>query len=326
MEQNFGLFFGLAIQMYQSRLGSDRAPFDRFMEGDDDALSAEQLRGLLTFINRGPGRSDDPVFLGIGQGNCVSCHGGAEFTDAAVSNLAAEGDAPELIELEEAPDLLEGHLVIGRATTFLDNGFSNIGVRSTAEDLGRGGMELGLPLSFVRQKLLGLAFAPELPRSCGRISEPACPADDRVSVDGAFKVPGLRNVELTGPYFHNGGQATLKQVIEFYDRQGDFTNDNIANVDRNLALVALEDNDEEPLIEFLLSLTDERVRNERGPFDHPQLFVPNGHPGDHTALTCAMGMQSCDGLLEIPPVGRNGRPSARLEPLGTFLGLEHLAE
>jgi len=185
MEQNFGLFFGLAIQMYQSRLGSDRAPFDRFMEGDDDALSAEQLRGLLTFINRGPGRSDDPVFLGIGQGNCVSCHGGAEFTDAAVSNLAAEGDAPELIELEEAPDLLEGHLVIGRATTFLDNGFSNIGVRSTAEDLGRGGMELGLPLSFVRQKLLGLAFAPELPRSCGRIGEPACPADDRVSVDGA---------------------------------------------------------------------------------------------------------------------------------------------
>ncbi|TMB24359.1 MAG: hypothetical protein E6J71_01470 [Deltaproteobacteria bacterium] len=109
-------------------------------------------------------------------------------------------------------------------------------------------------------------------------------------------------------------------------RQGDFTNDNIANVDRNLALVALEDNDEEPLIEFLLSLTDERVRNERGPFDHPQLFVPNGHPGDHTALTCAMGMQSCDGFLEIPPVGRNGRPSARLEPLGTFLGLEHLAE
>src|SRR5439155_24801760 len=46
MEQNFGLFFGLAIQMYQSRLGSDRAPFDRFMEGDDDALSAEQLRAF----------------------------------------------------------------------------------------------------------------------------------------------------------------------------------------------------------------------------------------------------------------------------------------
>ena len=27
-------------------------------------------------------------------------------------------------------------------------------------------------------------------------------------------------------------------------------------------------------------LTDERVRFKRAPFDHPQIFVPNGHPGD----------------------------------------------
>ena len=44
---------------------------------------------------------------------------------------------------------------------------------------------------------------------------------DRDAVDGAFKVPSLRNIELTGPYFHNGGSATLEQVIEFYNRGGD---------------------------------------------------------------------------------------------------------
>lgn len=33
------------------------------------------------------------------------------------------------------------------------------------------------------------------------------------------------------------------------------------------------------LVAFLKSLTDERVRIAAGPFDHPQIFVPNGHPG-----------------------------------------------
>ena len=42
----------------------------------------------------------------------------------------------------------------------------------------------------------------------------------RVAVDGSFKVPTLRNVELTGPYFHNGGYATLEQVVDFYSRGG----------------------------------------------------------------------------------------------------------
>jgi hypothetical protein len=41
----------------------------------------------------------------------------------------------------------------------------------------------------------------------------------------AKKTPGLRNAALTAPYFHNfrnGGQSTLEQVVEFYDRGGDF--------------------------------------------------------------------------------------------------------
>ena len=33
---------------------------------------------------------------------------------------------------------------------------------------------------------------------------------------GAFKVPTLRNVALTAPYFHNGRFATLREVVDFY--------------------------------------------------------------------------------------------------------------
>ena len=42
------------------------------------------------------------------------------------------------------------------------------------------------------------------------------------NVQGLFKTPGLRNIEFTGPYQHNGGQSTLEQVIDFYARGGDF--------------------------------------------------------------------------------------------------------
>ena len=38
----------------------------------------------------------------------------------------------------------------------------------------------------------------------------------RTSLCGLFKVPTLRNVALTAPYFHNGALATLHEVLQFY--------------------------------------------------------------------------------------------------------------
>lgn len=35
--------------------------------------------------------------------------------------------------------------------------------------------------------------------------------------EGRFKVPSLRNIELTAPYMHDGRFATLEEVVEFYD-------------------------------------------------------------------------------------------------------------
>jgi hypothetical protein len=48
------------------------------------------------------------------------------------------------------------------------------------------------------------------------------PVANRVLRNGAFKAPSLRNVELTGPYFHTGSYLTLRQVVDFYLRGGDF--------------------------------------------------------------------------------------------------------
>ena len=42
---------------------------------------------------------------------------------------------------------------------------------------------------------------------------------DRRELCGAFKVPTLRNVAVTAPYFHNGQFQTLKEVVAFYVRR-----------------------------------------------------------------------------------------------------------
>ena len=42
---------------------------------------------------------------------------------------------------------------------------------------------------------------------------------DRRDLCGAFKVPTLRNVARTAPYFHNGGFETLREAVDFYARR-----------------------------------------------------------------------------------------------------------
>jgi cytochrome c peroxidase len=43
--------------------------------------------------------------------------------------------------------------------------------------------------------------------------------DTHPELCGAFKVPSLRNVALTAPYFHNGKFNTLRDVVSFYVRR-----------------------------------------------------------------------------------------------------------
>ena len=121
------------------------------------------------------------------------------------------------------------------------------------------------------------------------------PVVNRVNRMGSFKAPTLRNVELTGPYFHNGGNLTLRQQLDFYLRGGNFPITNSAHRDFLIMNLNIEDealggvdpvtgqpafteaqkeHAKASLIDFLLELTDERVRFARAPFDHPELFVP----------------------------------------------------
>lgn len=69
------------------------------------------------------------------------------------------------------------------------------------------------------------------------------------------------------------------------------------------------------LVEFLRSLTDDRAKYERAPFDHPELFVPDGRPGDEHGVVDRGDGCATDALTTLAAVGRQGRTS----PLRGFL-------
>ncbi len=142
-----------------------------------------------------------------------------------------------------------------------------------------------------------------------------------MATKAAFKIPTLRNVELTGPYMHNGSMATLEQVVQFYSRFGNFVNNNQHAFMSSISLVGEQTplgsdtsfaKNRDDLIAFLKTFTDERVRYERAPFDHPEVKVPNGHPGDQQGVTAGNPIDTnlaTDDLLVIPAVGANGSVS-----------------
>lgn len=68
-----------------------------------------------------------------------------------------------------------------------------------------------------------------------------------------FKVPSLRNIELTAPYMHDGSFQTLVEVIEHYD-SGGHSHFNQSALVRPLELSSQEKDD---LLAFLHSLTDQ---------------------------------------------------------------------
>jgi len=146
------------------------------------------------------------------------------------------------------------------------------------------------------------------------------PNPNRIVRQGAFKVPQLKNIELTGPYFHNGGMSTLRQIVDFYSRGGDFPITN--NEERDPLITDLHvdfgalftEADKVALVDFLLALTDERVKFERAPFDHPEIIVPiDGAAPDNTTGRAALIADAR--FRRVLAVGAAGRAT----PLPNFL-------
>ena len=109
---------------------------------------------------------------------------------------------------------------------------------------------------------LGVRPADEDP---GRFAQTGDPRDL-----GAFRTPSLRDVAQRPPYMHDGRFATLEDVVDFYDRGGDFTS---PDKDPRIRPLRLSPAERSALLAFLRRpLTDARVAAELPPFDRPTLF------------------------------------------------------
>ncbi len=170
-----------------------------------------------------------------------------------------------------------------------DAGFFYTGVEPAANDIGIAGADpSGRPFSRTAQVNAGAA----------------------ASLRGLFKTPSLRNVELTGPYFHTGSKSTLEQIVDFYTGGGDYFSGALRrwgpDASERVAMPA-----------FMKAFTDDRVRFERAPFDHPELCVPIGHVEDGKGSVVAQSSDphvAAEHRALIPPVGASGNRV----PLQTF--------
>lgn len=77
---------GKAIEAYERLLVSRNSAFDRFMQGEEEVLSASARRGLKLFI---------------GKAACVACHNGPTFSDQSFHNTGVPQIGPNVPETDD---------------------------------------------------------------------------------------------------------------------------------------------------------------------------------------------------------------------------------
>jgi len=133
-------------------------------------------------------------------------------------------------------------------TNFTDNDFHNIGVMILRHDVVR--------LAKQARQLLASGDAAAIDRAAIQTDLSALGrflVTKKESDIAAFKTPGLRNLLLTAPYFHDGSQATLWDVIDHYNKGAGLNN---PYLDEDIQPLALSERDVDDLVAFLASLTN----------------------------------------------------------------------
>ena len=362
MEANFAFFWGLAIQMYESTLVANDSKFDQFIL-NGAGLNNEEILGMNLYN---------------GDAGCILCHDGATLMDidhAFIQGIDPLTDVP--IPFNQDPLAANELMQIATGNALYDNGFHNTGVRpqgnpdpnapdylAVNEDIGRGATTSlggGMTEISLSKGILGLqnqfgltplqtpglaplpdhvaAWVPELP--IGFQPFQTTPFEGRVTNFGAFKTPSIRNLTLTGPYMHNGGLSTIRQIVDFYVRGGDFPRTNDQNFDsQGMTVLPLltdagtipgdftPEEKRDALVQFLMTLTDERVALEQAPFDHPELFVPVTGSAPMSLGSLVDGSDNradfvadTTNFRQVAAVGTLGRQFGQ-PPLGEFLGLD----
>ncbi|PWT88157.1 MAG: cytochrome-c peroxidase [Proteobacteria bacterium] len=133
------------------------------------------------------------------------------------------------------------------ATLFMDNDFHNIGIGILRHRVGP------LAQQAEREVAQGHLTGIDTAAITSELSVLGRFLITRKDKDVAsFKTPGLRNVLITGPYFHDGSQETLWDVVDHYNK-GDGLND--PWLDPDIEPLALTEAEIDDVVAFLAALT-----------------------------------------------------------------------
>ena len=175
--------------LYEATLINDdqSSRFGRFMAGNSAALNTAEKNGLDIFMSKG---------------KCANCHKGPTLSAAALPSHK------EFLSNGLVERMLMADSTSNTQPALYDDGFYNIGVTPTVQDISRGGKDpYGSPLSWSRQfldSLKGIAFVDPIGVDVCSFeirldSSGICdhdlqisslnPDSQRVAVDGAFKTP-----------------------------------------------------------------------------------------------------------------------------------------
>src|SRR5882724_6642242 len=139
-------------------------------------------------------------------------------------------------------------------TYFMDNDFHNIGIgiirhnvvalAGRAEQLIKSGDTAAIDRAAIQSDMSALG------RFLITKQEPDI---------AAFKTPGVRNALVTGPYFHDGSQKTLWDVMDHYNK-----GDGLQNpwLDEDMQPLALTERDIDDVVAFLASLTSDDYKKQ----------------------------------------------------------------
>ena len=139
-------------------------------------------------------------------------------------------------------------------TSFTDDDFHNIGIGIIRHHV--------VPLARQAEKLVNSGEAASIDQAAiqtdmsalGRFLVTKKEADL-----ASFKTPNLRNVLVTAPYFHDGSQATLWDVVDHYNK-----GDGLQNpwLDEDIQPLALAEAEIDDLVAFMVSLTSKDYQEE----------------------------------------------------------------
>ena len=139
-------------------------------------------------------------------------------------------------------------------TNFTDNDFHNIGIGIIRHNV--------VALARQAEQLVNSGDAAAVDRAALQTDMSALGRfliTKKESDIASFKTPGLRNVLVTGPYFHDGSQVTLWDVMDHYNKGDGLQN---PYLDEDIQPLALTERDIDDVVAFLASLTSDDYKKQ----------------------------------------------------------------